>query len=475
MLVTYAVGALEAGLGIEGALGRAETLDDLPQGQIYAAAIREAYCVRRGNLRGVEQWRRRRELLQIQQRRAHALRLRQTTQLLECAAHAEDLEQTKRNVEVLEEPTEFYASALPYLHYGRAEYERIRGDYTSALALVRQCLDVTQPGVHPVWPWAAGCEIDCLRLLGQVETAHVVGLARVSAATAAGLRVMRDHIECFLALAEAELGLFESACERVDRGIAFREKYGMHGLNLGWSYETRAQIALLMKDRAAFEHNMRRCAASYEGERDNPALRGRHEHLMQLARSIWDGFAEIVMWDVSEVTTTSESLISRAPAATTWHKLLRYPDREQRAVAGLAMLKALARCTDARLYLLTEDGLTLVAGPADTPELHALAVRWLGLDDGDEAGETTITGIHTESPTTPMSDAEALLPVLLNCERTEGLATIGVVAFSKGGGDVEVSGPVLRLARELSHAFIDFGDARPHIRKGVSLSSSFVS
>jgi hypothetical protein len=460
-LLTYAVGALQAGLGIEGALERATELDSMPQGQILASAVREAYCLRRGNLRGVEQWRRRRELLQIQQKRAHELRLRQTTQLLECAAHAEDLEQTKRNVEVLQELTEFYPSAQPYLDYGRAEYERIRGNYTASLMHVRRCLDVTQPAVHPAWPWAAGCEIDCLRLRGELNEAHTVGVAHIAAATASGLRVMRDHIECFLALVEGELGLFDVACERLDRGIAYREQYGMHGLNLGWCYEARAQLALLMKDRAMFEHCMRRCAASYQGERDNPALLGRHQHLMQRAREIWEGFGEITIWDEVEMTTTVESAISRAPAATTWHRLLHYPDREQRAAAALGMVLSLAKCEHGRLYLLTEQGLTLVAGPPDTPELHAIAKRWIGSDeDEDETGEMTVTG--EDELTTAVPEHGPMRPVLLSCERTDGLATVGVVALSCDKADE--SNKVFHLARELSHALIDFGDVKPRIR-----------
>jgi hypothetical protein len=459
-LLMYAVGALQAGLGIEGALERANALDEMPQGQIFASAVREAYCLRRGNMRGVEQWRRRRELLQIQQKRAHALRLRQTTQLLECSAHAEDLELTKRNVEVLRELTEFYPSAQPYLDYGRAEYDRIRGDYVAGLRHVRRCLEVTQPGVHPVWPWAAGCEIDCLRLRGQLKEALATGLAHVAAANAAGLRVMRDHIECFLALVEGELGMFDLACERLERGIAYRERYGMHGLNLGWSYEARAQVALMMKDRATFEHSMRRCSASYQGERDNPALIARHQHLIQQARAIWEGFGEIPRWEERDMKTTEESAISRAPAATAWHKLLRYPNREQRAAAALGMILSLAQCERGRLYLLTVGGLTLVAGPPDTPELRAIALRWLALDEKNEGDEVTVTGEREDTVT--FHEQERVRPILLSCERGDGFATVGVVALSSDQADT--SNQVIRLARELSHAFIDFGDAKPHIR-----------
>jgi hypothetical protein len=62
----------------------------------------------------------------------------------------------------------------------------------------------------------------------------------------------------------------------------------MLGVNLGWEYEARARLALWMKDRAAFEHSMRRSLESYEGERDNPALAARHEQLLRDARAVWE-------------------------------------------------------------------------------------------------------------------------------------------------------------------------------------------
>jgi Protein kinase domain/AAA ATPase domain len=288
LLVHYALGALKAGLGIEGALDHAAALDSLRDGQIFAAALRENYFLRRGNARAAQQARRSRELLQIQQKRAHALSLRQTTQQLEGAAQIDDLAQTKRHLDVLQELAAVYECAMPYVHYARAEYERIRGDFTAALKHVACSLAASAAGVDAVWPWAAACEIECLRQLGRLEQARQLGLERVHVANAVGLRIMRDHIECFLALVEGQLGLFEPAQERLDRGIAYREQYGMLGVNLGWEYEARARLALWMKDRAVFERSMRRSLESYEGERDNPALAARHEQLLRDARAIWE-------------------------------------------------------------------------------------------------------------------------------------------------------------------------------------------
>ena len=55
-----------------------------------------------------------------------------------------------------------------------------------------------------------------------------------------GLQVMKDHIEVPLALIEAELGRFDSACERLDRMNRRRAELQMQGVTLGWGYEARA-------------------------------------------------------------------------------------------------------------------------------------------------------------------------------------------------------------------------------------------
>jgi hypothetical protein len=102
-----------------------------------------------------------------------------------------------------------------------------------------------------------------------------------------------------------------------------------------------------------------------------------------------------------------------------------------------------------------------MAGAPDTPELHAIAKRWLGSDeDEDDTGEMTVTGEDEATTAVPLHGP--MRPVLLCCERTDGLATVGVVALSCDQTDD--SNQIFQLARELSHAFIDFGDVTPRVR-----------
>lgn len=456
-LLHYAMGALQAGLGIEGSLDHARKLDDMPEGQIMAAAVRENYYIRRGNTHTAQQWRRRRELLQIQFKRPHALKLRQATQQLESSAHADDLEETKRNLEALQELAEIYPSLSPYLDYGRAEYERIRGDYAAGLRYVERALAATQAGVHPVWPWAAGCEVECLRELRQLTAAREIGLELVREAADAGLRVMRDHVEVFVSLVEAELGEFDSAVERLDRGIAYRERFGMLGLNIGWSYEARARVALWMRDRPTFERCLARCTESYQGERTSPALALRYEQLVRAAQLQWGALASIKPLVPGNLTMADSTNVGSADS-TSWQTFVGQPDRESRAQAALQQFLDLAQCESGRLYLLGENGPELVAGAPDSPAMRALVVRWLGLEDDDSI--QTVTG-DDDSPESS-SEVAAVWPVLLSCMQGNDMATAGVVALPARAA--EASSQLTRTARELCRAFIELGDAKPKLQ-----------
>ncbi|HKP59953.1 MAG TPA: protein kinase [Polyangiales bacterium] len=458
-LLHYALGSMQAGLGIKGAFAHAQALEAMPNAQVMAAAVRESYYVRSGNTRAAAQWRRRMELLQIQQKRPYALKLRQTTQQLECSAHADDLEETKRNLEVLEELCEFYPAALPYLHYAHAECERIRGDYAAGLRHVRGALASARPAEHPVWPWAAGCEIECLRNLGRLEEAREVGLAHVSHATIAGLQVMRDHIEVFLALVEAALGYFDFARERLDRGIQYREQYGMRGLNLGWSYEARARVALWMNDRVMFERCLRSCTQNYGGGRNNPALAARHERLLLDARSRWEAlpFGGLLSEGPTSFVQSASPLLTEAALA---RGLADCKDREARALFALEQLLAAANCDVGRLYLLRDGALEPVATRGLIREQATdLALLLTQLDDDDmvdTASEeeaamiTCVVPVHAEARS-----------IVLTCKHGDQLATFGVLLLES---TLPENSAFHSLANRLGSALIVFGDTQAQLR-----------
>jgi tRNA A-37 threonylcarbamoyl transferase component Bud32 len=453
LMLHYALGSLQAGLSIKGALEHAHALDQLPHGQIMAAAVRESYYVRLGNTRVADEWRHRMELLQVQLRRPYALKIRQTTQQLECSGQADDLEETKRNMEVLQELCVMYPSALPYVHYARAEYERIRGDYTRALQHVRECLAIAAPGGHAVWPWAAACEIECVRLLGRAEEARALGEARVHEARAAGLRIMAYHVELFLALAEADCGDFAAAVDKLDRNIEYRERFGMSGLNVGWAYDARTVVALRMRDRASFEHCLEQCALNYAGGRDNPALAARYERLLQEARSIWrEGERG------SNSLESAVVLLSHAPDPA---RLVSGADAEERAHTALASLLRAAGCARGQLFLLRQGHLVFAAGAGATLQQRTAAEGLVASVTTDDRSATAAETLETSEMSAGSHADSGFETVLLSCRREGGLATIGALSLE---GATEIHADFYAIMRAVCGALIDAGDVQPSFR-----------
>ncbi|MDD9946737.1 MAG: AAA family ATPase, partial [Myxococcales bacterium] len=413
-MLLYALGNLCAGLGIEGALEHAETLDGLPEGETLAASVRQNYCVRQGDLRGAERWRRHLELLQVQHKRPHALKLRQTTQQIETAAHADDLESTKRNLDVLEELAEIYPSAMPYVHFGRAEYERIRGNHRAGLEHIRVCLSQCKAAEHGVWPWAAASEVKCLQRVEGLETALQVGMRRMAEADEAGLGVMREHIEHAVVELEARLGRYQEAVERLDVGIAHREQYGMRGLNLGHRYEIRARIAVWMGDHSAFQRSLVQCAANYRGGKDNPALAARYQALLQEGRARWPSVGD-AMSSLLPVATLEPALGYDTSQATLQKTLAGTQEADERARLALAELLTAAGQERGQLYLLKGDQLELVASRGaddDLSEEISLLLHGSLESEGDEHGGTMATATMTEETEVT---GQVLFPFLLSC------------------------------------------------------------
>lgn len=310
-----------------------------------------------------------------------------------------------------------------------------------SLAHIRVCLAACRAGEHAVWPWAAGCEVECTEQVEGLEAAHRVGLPRVAEAEAAGLHVMREHIEIFVALIEGRMGQLDAAVRRLDAGIAHRERHGMRGLNLGWSHEARAYVAVWMGDREAFERHLLRCAASYRGGQDNPALAARYQRLLQEGRTRWAGVRDAMVgfdpldpidpsagYSTGPTTVLQEMADAAGPAA--------------RAQVALAELLRAAGQAEGQLYLLGPEGLLLMASAGDDDQDHSGPIEpqpqlQLGGDDGDDE-LATVTG--DSEMQTGKGTASA---ILLTCPEEDGMAAVGALFLPNLSGTAE---PAFRRA-----------------------------
>jgi tetratricopeptide (TPR) repeat protein len=280
----FALGHLNAGLGVAEALSYAEQLENDANWVIAAWDVRRAYHMRQGDWREAERCRDRIERLRVQSVRRPPMVDTSARLELDTCAHAGDLLGVRRAIARLEPLIELHTGYKVYAHYGPAMVEFLRGNYELALDHLDRALAMVQPGRHPTWAWIAGSRIEVLMHLGREEEAKRAGLRYMEEGTAAGLLEMRDHLNVPLALAEAKLGEYDAALERLDETIRTREELGSTGLNLGWAYETRARVAIWMRDQAGFVRASAACGREYGHGRGGSTFAPKYEALRAEAR-----------------------------------------------------------------------------------------------------------------------------------------------------------------------------------------------
>jgi tetratricopeptide (TPR) repeat protein len=252
--VLHALARIEAEMGLESALMRADALDVNPLHQVNGWWARMTYYLCFGDKAEAEQCRARAELLQIQNSPLEVLEGVNLTNQLLSYARAEDLMGVKIVTEQISDMAKSYKGWVPYHYLGLGEHYRIRGDFERSLAEFERALELTEPGRHLAWQWAAGSRVRVLEQLGrniEAKTAAQDALAVCEKAQILPGYGVSDIIHG-LALAEARLGEYKTAVERMELLIAGYREDQVSGLPLGLAYETRARIAIWMADREAF-------------------------------------------------------------------------------------------------------------------------------------------------------------------------------------------------------------------------------
>ncbi|NRA33871.1 MAG: protein kinase [Polyangiaceae bacterium] len=262
----YAVGLIEAPWGIATALDGASVLDDDAFYQISAERLRTTYHLTLGNEAEAHARRRRAELLQIQHSPTHEHDA-DVIPRLNAAAHSDDWLGVKRTLEPLTELAARYPGWHPILLYAEGHYERIRGEFRLALERFEQALELTQPGVHPLWSNFAAAHLQVLVGMGRSAEAVTIGKARLQNCQDADLFI---QVALPLALAEAATANFDAAVAHVEMYIDAYQPRGMRGRPLGNAYEVRARIAILQKDPVSFRRYAELCSEQYGVGRNTP-------------------------------------------------------------------------------------------------------------------------------------------------------------------------------------------------------------
>ncbi|NQY92434.1 MAG: AAA family ATPase, partial [Deltaproteobacteria bacterium] len=208
----YAVGLIEAPWGMTSALDAASVLDEDAFYQISAEGLRNIYHLTIGNEAEAQARRRRAELLQIQHSPTHEHNSDVIVRL-NAAAHSDDWIGVKRTLEPIATLANRYPGWRPILLYAEGHYERIRGEFQPALEHFEQALELTQPGVHPLWSNFAAAHLQVLVAVKRFAEAVTIGKTRLQYCQDGDLFI---QVALPLALAEAKTENFEAAIDHVD-------------------------------------------------------------------------------------------------------------------------------------------------------------------------------------------------------------------------------------------------------------------
>jgi type II secretory pathway predicted ATPase ExeA len=429
------LGALYVLASWEAMHGRPEAFEFLgelreqPGERANAWRLQATYHLMQGDVAEAQACQRRAELLSLQD---GAGQVYPGTGLLnEAMAYAllDDLDGLKQLVDVTRGHAERFPHWRPMLQFVECHCRRLRGDIAEALQLAESMVSLAPPGSHLGCARFASAHVWLSSAAGNLERAATLGLNY--------LQVFRDQQcqlrDCFdLARATAEaLALTGRAPEAVslaEATIDALQNAKIQGIALGCCYETRARVALAMRDKPSFVEWAERCAAIYT-RYDNRALSAKYGRLLQQARSEgWVDSEQIAAPVEAPSNQSSDEL-----EGTQFSRMAECLNASERARCALLIMLEHSGAREGHLYAFVEGRLARLASVSETepgPGLAELLERYVAAEltiaditatssDGDEDEEVLAT------------DPDPLLrvyqPVLLAAVR-DGERTIAAVA-----------------------------------------------
>jgi hypothetical protein len=467
--IAFAIGSLDARMGLSSATAWIELLEKDPLQQVNALLLRKILALQVGDAEGAERYRREAELLALQ---ARVRQMFTTTVPTELAAHAlagdlSGVQQVKARILAL---ADTYPGWRPYAELAEGLFQQLRGNLDAAYGAFERCVAMTAPDPDGrprsiiAWPPAiAGC-LETLVGLGRHEDARSRGEQALATCQTLGMGVLSHDISRALAMAEAKLGDYAKAVARLDGLIAAQKQMGVEGLILGASYEARARIAIWAGDEAALAEYAALTAREYRHGRRSP-LGARWEQLMAEARRtskralsrLADFRSSRVV--IGSATSTAEMVSDSLRGSSTPQ------DRAQRTLQLLCDDRA---ATIGYLYLIGDPGLALAAsqGSPAAPEgllqyLDEYLERELSAN-GDQTAALSVemmgSALHARPCFRDGAGVEHRLVLLTSV--AGGVARhAGIAVFVEGARTQRPAGGAELVAALTTH-LIEAGDAR---------------
>ena len=394
--VAYAIGLVEARLGMDSTNEWAELLDRDPSQRVNALYLRKVSCLHRGDFEGAERWRTQAEIVALQ---TPIRQMFTNVVVAELWAHAaaDDLVGVKESIERIVLLSERHPGWIAVRLLAEAQFQAIRGDLEAARALFERCLELCHPEPYDparstlAWPSCMGSYIDTLQRMGHYDQAKQVAENAVELCRKLEIGVSSHEIVRGLALSEARLGDYERAWARLEAVIEEQVRLNIKGLQLGASYEACTRVAIWSADVARLQRYAALTASEYRHGRGS-ALGARYERLMEEARNIGlQAVPELTDFVQTAIAVTQP--VSRDPATSLLETMIAATDHGQRSRQALQVLCKARGARGGHLYMCSEHGIALVAseGLGEPPEgLAEFLERYMRLEDDDSESTTAI-------------------------------------------------------------------------------------
>jgi hypothetical protein len=466
--LAYAIGMLEARMGMTSALSWAEMLDSDPLHRVSAVHLRRCVRLQQGDWEEAERLRRHADVLGLQSRSRQMFN--QLWLELAVYASAGDLTGLKQVIDRIEPLATRYAGWKAYRHVGEGHFQRLRGDPEAAREAFERGVSLSLPDADDplrsrlAWPAATAGLIGTLVELERYDEAVALGSSALERCKEFEFDVLSHEISRALAIAEAKRGDYMAAGVRLEALIEEQRELGVAGLYLGASYEARAHVAIWARDLEALDKYASLTADEYRHARGSP-LGARYERLMDEARRVEARKLPRLSQFASTHAEITGISVNTSPATVVTEAMRGAEGTPDRAARALALLCNSNGAHDGHLYLFVESGLSLVASYLPKPEPDGLP-EFVNSYVQRELGESRTLTVQAAIPIVDTlgdnwTDNHGVIhwPLLLTAV-VHGVAQCAGVAVLSGGDPGHLFAAVSPLARALGSHFIELGDAR---------------
>jgi len=451
--VAFAIGMMDAQLGLPSSITYAERLDRDPYQRTSAIQLRRILRLEHGDFAGAERLRRQAEIMALQ---SHVPPMFKSLLAIELAASskARDLAGTQQAVEQIRPIAEQHAGWKPTLLVGEASFHMVRGDLEEAERKCRQCMALAQPdasgfsGNMLMWTQVSALLSEVLLAQGRADEALVAARAGFERRSP---NCVEQTPELVIALALAEASVGEaSAVPRLEALIAHKNQLGSQGLRLGMAYEARARIAIWQRDATTFERYAELTAREYRYGAGSP-LGARYERLRNEAMR--QGLHAAATLSDYVMPHEFSTVLTADLHSTVVREMGGLERIEERAASALQLLCASRNAKAGQLFLTCAGELRLCASRGELPEspepsrleefLLQAAAHESALDDmatGDMDTGELVGDLSTPDEITLAGSRYELL--MLSLREDDGLHAVGVAVLEPGE-------PLMDRARQL--------------------------